>query len=381
MKSICFNLFDAQSVIFPKDKYTFGGAEVRGVTIANELAKRNIITTIVIRENNKAINTTANGIKIISHQYFSKKNPTLFQKVKYITDYFLFNEKDVTKNDFLKWRPYIKIDSEFYAAFEITNNTKNLIDYCKCFNKKFLLFIASDGELSFTNEAAKGMNVNVDLAKYIIENSNTVFVQNDYQLTKLKNYFNVKGIQINNPLPLNIENTSNTNKIRKYIVWIGKSNDVKQPQKLIEIAKQLPHEQFYMVMNKNDEAQYHHILSALPSNIIFKERLTLTEINNVLTEAKYFVNTSLFEGFPNTFLQAGYFSVPILSLHVNPNNMFDNCKVGFCCNGNLSELVEIIKNTNYKSDEYLGLSTGIKTYVTLNHSSKAVINKILQHLN
>ncbi|MEO8761160.1 MAG: glycosyltransferase [Bacteroidia bacterium] len=381
MKSICFNLFDAHSVLFPLDKHLFGGAEVRGVTIANELAKQNIITTVVIKEHNKAVDTIVNGIKVLSHSYFSSVGMGIMKKLNLNYNYYFNNEQKIAKDLYFQYYPYIKSNAEYYAAFEISNTTKIVVDFCKKFNKRFILFIASDGELSFSNEKAKLMNVNFELAKYIIENSHKIFVQNEYQFNKLNDYFNIKGIQLNNPMPLNIEKENIIDSKKKYITWVGKSNETKQPLRFIELAKKFPNEIFYMVMNKNDANLFDEIISLLPSNIIFKESLSFSEINMILNNSKVFINTSLYEGFPNTFLQAGYFSVPIISLNVNPNNFLEVSNGGICCSGDENELVYSLNKiiTDDKISDYL--SKNINSYVLDNHSAHAIITKILNRVN
>ncbi|MFX1385557.1 MAG: glycosyltransferase, partial [Promethearchaeota archaeon] len=56
--------------------------------------------------------------------------------------------------------------------------------------------------------------------------------------------------------------------------------------------------------------------------------------------AKVFVNTSLSEGFPNSFNQAMNSSTPILSLNINPDDFIRKYQVGLFCNNDFNSLKE-----------------------------------------
>lgn len=381
MKSICFNLFDAHSVFFTEDKYQFGGAEVRGVTIANQLSQQSIDVSVIIKQHHKSIDTKVGNVSVISHDYYSPKGISFFKKIQSSLFFFLYFKSKMSKDTYFKWYHYLKVDAEYYAAFELTETTRELVNFCEIFNRKFILFVASDGELSYDRESAGAMKVNKNLAANIIERSYKIFVQNQYQLNKLFENFNRTGIQINSPLPLNIDKSDFNTNDRKYITWIGKSNSVKQPKIFIELAKQFPNEKFFMIMNKNDNELYNETVSSLPKNIIFKESLTFHEVNQILSNSKLFINTSLYEGFPNTFLQAAYFSVPVISLNVNPDHFIDKSKGGIYCSGKYELLTEAVRNIDSSSLAYREMAKNIYSFVTKHHSVSSVANIIVSNID
>jgi glycosyltransferase involved in cell wall biosynthesis len=64
------------------------------------------------------------------------------------------------------------------------------------------------------------------------------------------------------------------------------------------------------------------------------------EVNELLARAHIYVNTSLFEGFANTFIQAWMRDVAVVSLHVNPDGVFDREGVGIHA-GSEDELMRV----------------------------------------
>ena len=102
-------------------------------------------------------------------------------------------------------------------------------------------------------------------------------------------------------------------------------------------------------------------LKKLP-NVNLLGKLDRNETMNKIAGAKALVNTSSMEGFPNTFLEAWSLGIPVLSLIVNPDNIFNRYEVGEVCNGDLELLKrKIIHFNNRFSSEIM------KAYVRKNH--------------
>ena len=57
--------------------------------------------------------------------------------------------------------------------------------------------------------------------------------------------------------------------------------------------------------------------------------MPLEKTDKFFRQAKVLVNTSVAEGWPNTFLQAGAAGTPVLSFQVNPDNYLTKFNCGF----------------------------------------------------
>ena len=97
-----------------------------------------------------------------------------------------------------------------------------------------------------------------------------------------------------------------------------------------------------MVCPREDVALWNSVSARAAEipNIEFIERVPYHEIQRVYDEAKVFVNTSEWEGWPNSFIQSGLGRTAILSLAVNPDRLFQTYALGRFCSGDVESMAE-----------------------------------------
>jgi glycosyltransferase involved in cell wall biosynthesis len=130
---------------------------------------------------------------------------------------------------------------------------------------------------------------------------------------------------------------------RKFVLWVGRMNQKqKQPHIFLDIAGELPNVEFRMIgpPANNEESYYKQIKERAKKlhNVSFKGFVPHNEIHEHYQEAAALINTSKYEGFPNTFLEAWRYKVPVLSLHYSIGNEFH--EKGGICSGSTQELVK-----------------------------------------
>jgi glycosyltransferase involved in cell wall biosynthesis len=101
------------------------------------------------------------------------------------------------------------------------------------------------------------------------------------------------------------------------VLWVGTVRAGKRPELFLELARRLPQRRFVMVGGPGrDDAPLFERMRAeaarLP-NVEFTGFLPLAQAEERFDAARVFVNTSDFEGLPNTFLQAWARGVPTLA--------------------------------------------------------------------
>ena len=102
------------------------------------------------------------------------------------------------------------------------------------------------------------------------------------------------------------------------VLWVSTIKSLKRPELFLEIARRNPQLRFCMVggpATGTEAALYPQIEDAarhLP-NVEFVGFVPYSEVESYFDRARIFVNTSDFEGFPNTFLQSWARGVPTVS--------------------------------------------------------------------
>ncbi len=120
------------------------------------------------------------------------------------------------------------------------------------------------------------------------------------------------------------------------VVWVANLKPFKRPDVFVELVKDIGDKcdaRFVMVGAWQGDAGWREKLrSAMESTprLSYVGPLTQEQVNELLASAHVFVNTSRQEGFANTFIQAWMRQVPVVSLSVNPDGVFDKGAVGYC---------------------------------------------------
>lgn len=111
----------------------------------------------------------------------------------------------------------------------------------------------------------------------------------------------------------------------KRVVWIGNLKVLKNPQAFVRLAQRYsdrPDVELVMIGATSDSTSWtNEALDLIRStaNLKYLGALTQEQVNAELESARVLVNTSDYEGFPNTFIQAWLRGVPVVSLHADPD--------------------------------------------------------------
>jgi glycosyltransferase involved in cell wall biosynthesis len=118
------------------------------------------------------------------------------------------------------------------------------------------------------------------------------------------------------------------------VIWIGQIKDVKRPQLFVDLAESLAGRSdltFLMLGRSYALRRFAPLMRRIPEvpNLKYLGEQPIERTNELLSQAAIYVNTSSFEGFPNTFLQAWGRGAIVTSIAVDPDGMMESNGIGF----------------------------------------------------
>ena len=313
--SICFVSLQAYPVLAGLDYKTAGGAEVQQVLLANELIKCNFEVSFVVGDYGQNKIEMINGIKTIKSFKLFKGNRVL----RFVPDMVsLMKAMNIANADIYYQR----------AAILYTGPTAFL---CSVKNRKFVLSISSANFYSL--EYIEKMNVAIKhMYYYGMKIADKIIAQSKHQQEVLKKNFDKDSIVIKTGC-INPPNENQGKIMPPIVLWVGTiENTWKQPELFLKLAKTIPNANFQMIGGPARDKQFYERIEEAAReipNLEFVGFVPYHEVNRYFDRASIFVNTSIAEGFPNTFVQSWARYVPVVSLNVDPDEVICNNKLGF----------------------------------------------------
>ncbi len=355
-------------VIFPKDSEalfnsestrTFGGASVQMYLFAKELKKNHGLDVYSL---------------ICDYEKINFKESEEFQLIK------SFKENDSYLAKLIKTHRIIsKTRPRFIIQHGLTNESCLMALYSYLRNIKFIFMFAHDNEVQKKFQASGKKSY---LFNLIIRYSFLLIVQNKYQYNSLLEKFNPYKEKIHllyNGFP----RKNRLKKKDKIILYVARSDKWKRPDLFIQLASLLPEYKFVMICpNSGDDEYYQYLIdkSKPVKNVEFIKFVPFSQIDRYFEKASMFVNTSDYEGYPQTFIQAVMNSVPILSLKVNPDEFITTYNCGRVLNGNFGQMSDQIDLIMKNPDLYKELSDNAYDYFLNKHNISENVNKLVKFL-
>jgi len=283
---------------------------------------------------------------------------------------------------------YDEIDADVYIVPGNHDRAAEVAYFCRARGKKYIFLAGSDMDYSFNYrmhpEKIDVYGIPGFLMTYAIENASLHLVQSEHQAQLLKADYGHDSIIIRNPIDLKYQFPKAANS--ENILWVGSSDDrVRRPSLALELARCLPEYSFVMIITPAVLETYekcHREARDLP-NVTLIGRVPFDEVEKYFATAKLFINTSVFEGFPNTFLQAGKYGIPIVALKVDPGQMLTLHGCGATCNDHMDKLIEQVRLYMSNSEKYEQASGQCLTYVSTYHDKEKIVleyERVIQSL-
>jgi hypothetical protein len=282
-------------------------------------------------------------------------------------------------------RVYDDVAADVYCVCGVSNFAAEVAAYCQRAHRKFILLAASDVDFALAYcQGSKHVNPfgsRADLCHYVIMTADRILTQTDEQAALVRTRFGRDSITLRNPIDLLSTLAPASSAQVKAALWIGKSDRVKQPDMLLRLAVALPYMRFVMVMNRVDPDLFDDIAANKPPNVDLIEQVPFSEVERLFSQAFVLVNTSRFEGFPNTFLQAGKYRVPVLSWQVDPDGFISRYGCGIVANGDRARLTHGLAHMYADMHFRERCGNNMRLYVETHHRLEDKIDEFNQVLS
>lgn len=249
--------------------------------------------------------------------------------------------------------------------------------FARLHNVKSIFHIAHDNDLAKYKFKIFSKNIlklpeQVIFFKFAIFLFNKIISQTHYQSEHLYQNYRLYSYLIPNGHPKSTCTTTHDNDKQVIIMWVANMRPIKQPELFLKLAIKIGNKDgntFLMIGRPPGglkQKAFIEKINRIP-NISYLGEIHNDKVNEYLCKAHIFVNTSLAEGFSNTFIQSWMRKVPVVSLNVDPDNIIKNEGIGFhsgCFDQMVKDVKALIK------DHRLRMMIGNKAhqYAIENHS-------------
>lgn len=328
---ICFICPHIYGYFSSQEGYTGGGAERQIYLLSTALADK-FDVHVVVGDYGQRKKEYRHGVTL-HRAYPLHPRQHIFQPAKHLL---------------LLGRAMQRADADVYIHRGSPKNAAFVYLLTAFLRRKWIYHIASDGNI---NQRPKRLSMPVRrLFTSGLQNADKVITQTAHQQKLLEDSRGVQSTVIPNGYP-GVEGLQPYNS-REFFLWVGSLNpEVKRPHLFLDCAENLPELQFRVVGPIAETKEYDTRIkerAAELDNVTLVGECPPDEIHRHYRQALALVNTSSFEGFPNTFLEAWRQGTPVVSLDI-PLERF-GIEDGMVANGDRELLQQYLEQLSTECD-------------------------------
>lgn len=313
-KKICFVGLDNYPVLNP-DKGTeyFGGESVQQTLLAKAFRETGYEVSMIVGDYGQQSREVIDEIQVLS-TFAEDEGIPVFR-------YFYPRMTSV-------WSAMKEADADIYFQSCAGVRTGLVAAFCRRYKRKFIFRLAHDSDC-IPGEQLIPYWRDRKIYEYGLRRADFISAQGLKQVELLQEHYKLPSTPVNMTVQLPDPAAIESDNID--ILWVNNLRDFKRPELVPELARLLPEYKITMIGGAvpGNDALYERVKSEaahLP-NLDFKGAVAYHDVNTYFSRAKVFVNTSDWEGFPNSFLQAWIRRVPVLSFF-DPDGLIESESLG-----------------------------------------------------
>lgn len=248
----------------------------------------------------------------------------------------------------------------------------------KALGKQFIFRVANDSDVDPSYLRSRYPRPFVNLYGLVVRYADAVIAQTERQQQLLIEHFNTEVSLVPNGYDLPSERMVLSHKKRNHVLWVGSSDpEKKNPHLFLQLAERLPDLTFTMISKPiAGKEDFHYELqqeAAAVFNLRFVGPVAPNEIHDYYKTAMTLVNTSDYEGFPNTFLEAWRYETPIASLYFDLDGLLES-ECGGVKAGSMKKLVVAVDRLSADSQYRAALGKEGREYMKEHFSLDTVVD-------
>jgi glycosyltransferase involved in cell wall biosynthesis len=254
--------------------------------------------------------------------------------------------------------------ADLYITFGVTCYSAKLARWCAASGRRLMIMLGSDMDL---DSAEQGAHMLFDQPCVLV-------AQTEYQQQEVRRRYGRDTEVLPNPVAISARALGQGP--REFALWVGKSDHIKCPDRMILLARLCPDIPVTMIMNRADAILFDTIKAEAPLNVTIIDAVEAERMAEYYQRAFALVSTSRIEGFANSFLEAGACGTPVLSMVVDPDGYIEAHGSGILSgeDGAASELRRLYESRHWALGSLARvLGENAYRYVKTYHDSKIIL--------
>lgn len=335
-----------------------GGVERQTTMLARWLALRGFRVSLVVWDEGQPKTTVIDGVRVIA----------------------MCSERDGLPGlRFLhpRWTSLARAlgaaDADVYYHNCAEYVTGQIAMWCRRHQRRFVYSVASDPECDPRLPTLTQLREKL-LFRYGLRHADRIIVQTASQQQRLRDQWDLDSVVLKMPLAGAATLAPAATARRPRVAWVGRISGEKRLDRVLAIADRLPQITFEIAGGLDEAFRDGPSLieeARARPNVTVLGKVPRDRMPQVYQNATCLLCTSDYEGFPNTFLEAWTFGVPVVST-VDPDGLLASGHLGYAGVTD-DELAQHIERLEASPAEHEAIGQRARAYVERHHSPEPAL--------
>jgi glycosyltransferase involved in cell wall biosynthesis len=177
-------------------------------------------------------------------------------------------------------------------------------------------------------------------------------------------------------IPSFVEPGPETDAAPEAFLWVSRASEYKRPLLYADLAAAVPEARFWMILTRTTDHAFETTLAELRRraaelpNLELLEQRRHPELQELISRSVAMVNTSSFEGMPNTWLEGWARGVPAATLEHDPDGRIGKRGLGLSAGGSWDAFVDGIRELWARRADRGGYGPAVRRYIAEVHGDQ-----------